>query len=174
MPSEQDANHSRHACAEDVVDSRKWTTIPAPLAAIASLTALATTNPSTCATDSNVNARPNQRSMSQAVRRASPVLKKAKVMVRERLLPIRMPDAIVAATTAPVTGKRAFGPSAMNAPTAMPAAGQKMGTPWLAPRTSPTLAAKKYAMPTTTKSPTAPSHEWLGLLRRNAAPWFLS
>jgi hypothetical protein len=56
----------------------------------------------------------------------------------------------------------------------MPAAGQKMGTPWLAPRTSPTLAAKKYAMPTTTKSPTAPSHEWLGLLRRNAAPWFLS
>jgi hypothetical protein len=81
--------------------------------------------------------------MSQAVRRASPVLKKAKVMVRGRLLPIRIPDAIVAATTATATGKRAFGPSVMNAPTAMPAAGQKMGTPWLAPRRSPTLAAKK-------------------------------
>jgi len=53
--------------------------------------------------------------MSQAVRRASPVLKKAKVMVRERLLPIRIPDAMFAATTATATGKRAFGPSVMNA-----------------------------------------------------------
>jgi hypothetical protein len=45
------------------------------------------------------------------------------------LLPIVTLQATVPITTAADTGRRAFGPKAISAPTAMPAAGQNTATP---------------------------------------------
>jgi hypothetical protein len=64
-------------------------------------------------------------------------------MLSQTYLPIMILATTVATITATVTGKRAFGPNAINAPTAIPAAGQKTANPGLARKTRPSRAAKK-------------------------------
>ena len=64
-------------------------------------------------------------------------------MESEAILPIVILAMMVATTTATVTGKRTFGPNAINAPTAIPAAGQKTANPGLARKMRPSRAAIK-------------------------------
>src|SRR5262252_9385512 len=101
----------------------------APAAAMADPAALAAKNPSTRWTSSSLKVLPNQYSSSQAVKRDRPALMQPKAMASQGLLPIRTLQATVPRTTAAATGRRAFGPKAISAPTAMPAAGQNTATP---------------------------------------------
>ena len=80
MPSEHDANQRRHTVGADAVGWTRLTATAAPTAAIAAPTAVATRNPSTWDTSSSLNALPNQRSISHAVRRAWPALTRPKAM----------------------------------------------------------------------------------------------
>ena len=57
--------------------------------------------------------------------------------------PVMMRLQVVATATATATGRRAFGPNAINAPMAMPAAGQKTATPGLARKAKPNRPAAK-------------------------------
>ena len=64
-------------------------------------------------------------------------------MATQAFLAIMRLERVVAIATAAATGRRTLGPSAINTPTAMPAAGQKMATPSLARRARPRRAAMK-------------------------------
>jgi len=129
VPSKPAENQIRHTCRGNTVGSTKLTTIAAQAAPTATAIALATRNPNTWDSSSSLNVAPNQRSTSQAVRRASLALGTANATANPGLLPTVRLHAIDPNTMPSVTGKRAAGPSTMSAPVAMPPAGQKKARP---------------------------------------------
>src|SRR5215467_1326968 len=144
----------------------------APAAAIADPTAVAAKNPSTLRTSSSLNFLPNHCSSSQAVRRVCSALRKPKAMESHALLPIVRAHAADPTRTAAATGRRALGPKAINTPTEMPEAGQKIAKPGSTRRIWPSRAARKYAMPVATASVTPPNHQRFRSPNRNRSPRF--
>src|SRR5262249_29554893 len=141
-----------HTWRGDVVGLIRLMAAITPAAVIADPTAVAVKNQSTRGTSSSLKALPNHRSSSQAVRRVCTVLRKPKVIASHAFRPIERPHAADATNTAAATGRRALGPKAINAPTEMPKAGQKIAKPGSTRSTKPSRPARKYAMPVATAS----------------------
>ena len=100
-----------------------------PSPEIAVPTAVARKRPSTRRELSRLNTEPKWYSISHAMIMASPALHRANTIA---LPTFRSPNRLavtVAATTPTATGNRAPGPSAINNPEAIPAAGQNTATP---------------------------------------------
>src|SRR5262249_4341041 len=144
-----DANQSRHMLKRIAVGSNKPMATIATVAATTAPIALDIRKPSTWRTSSSLKTSPNQRLISQAVIRGWAALARLKGRASQGLLPImRLHSirlhAIVAVTTAAVTGKRAGDPSVIRTPVASPAAGENTANPSGASRRAiPSLDARK-------------------------------
>src|SRR5215510_5953823 len=118
-----------------------------PMAEVAVARLAATKKPATRRRSPNMNGRPNQRSISQATRTASPALQKPLNVEVRRLRSLRRLAAMVPTTRPITTAGHACRRVMIRMPAAMPDAGQNTATSEGTARSaSPSRAARKYAI----------------------------
>src|SRR5215470_16232644 len=169
-PSVDAANQRPHTWRGDAVDLTKLKATTAAVAATADPTAVAVKNPSTRRTSSSLNVLPKHCSSSHAVRRVCTVLRTPTAMASHALRPIVRLHTMDARKTAAATDRRALGPKAINAPTEMPEAGQKIANPGSTRRTKPSRPARKYATPVVRASLTPQNHDRPITVRERSTP----